>query len=74
MTANTLDISKLRIYLDQDEKMALHNQVTSLLSYHTLSDIERIIYSELDEVGLHSEDYMLLLDDVLSEFVEEELT
>lgn len=74
MTANTLDISKLRIYLDQDEKMALHNRVTSLLSYHTLSDIERIIYSELDEVGLHSEDYMLLLDDVLSEFVEEELT
>lgn len=61
-------MTNLKDFLGVDEKIALESRVEQLLLTHELFEIERIIYSELDEIGLKSEDFMDVLDDIINEY------
>lgn len=61
-------MTNLKDFLGVDEKIALASRVEQLLLTHELFEIERIIYSELDEIGMKSEDFMDVLDDIINEY------
>ena len=61
-------MTNLKDFLGVDAKVALVGRVEHLLKSHSLFEIERIIYSELDEIGLNSEDFMVVLDDIINEY------
>lgn len=61
-------MTNLKDFLGVDEKIALASRVEQLLLTHELFEIERIIYSELDEIGMKSEDFMGVLDDIINEY------
>lgn len=53
--------------LDEDEKRALRWRVDSLKDKYSGDEIERIVFSELDEIGLRSEYYLDLMEEVIKE-------
>lgn len=61
-------MTNLKDFLGVDEKIALASRVEQLILTHELFEIERIIYSELDEIGMKSEDFMDVLDDIINEY------
>lgn len=63
-----MEITSLKEFLGVDEKIALESRVEHLLLSHSMFEIERIIYSELDEIGMKSEDFMDVLDDIIKEY------
>ena len=64
-----LEMTNLKDFLGEDAKIALVGRVEHLLGNHSLYEIERIIYSELDEIGMTSEDFMDVLDGIINDYM-----
>lgn len=62
-----MDISQWKKQLDVDEKSALRIRVDSLVSDYSIEDVEKIIFSELDDIGLRSEYYLDTMDEIMRE-------
>lgn len=52
--------------MNKDEKTALKQRVDNLKDKYSNDEIERIIFTELNEIGLNSEEYIDMLDTVMS--------
>lgn len=58
---------KWKKHLEKDERSALKMRVDVLKETFSYDEMERIIFSELDNMGLKSEYFIDMLDDVLKE-------
>lgn len=58
---------KLNYRFDEDEKRALKKRLYVLLLTYELKEAEIILFNELDELGLRSEFYLEVVEDVLKD-------
>jgi hypothetical protein len=70
-----MDVGKWKKQLDKDEKRALKMRVEELIEYYEVDNLEKIIFSELDDLGLRSEYYLDMMEVIIGEIlIEKELT
>lgn len=63
--------SKLNYKFDEIEKEAIKNRLRVLIGKYELIEAEKILYSELDELGLRSEYYLKTTNEVIDELLKE---